>query len=79
MTVYETAGPDASGQYLVGYPTPGAPHVFTAAGAAPSERLANEECARLNEAQVIDRRAGLVRAANMLQDDLRGLRRGVRL
>jgi len=66
MTVYETAGPDASGQYLIGYPTPGVPHVFTAAVAAPSQRLATEECARLNELQVVDRRTAIVRKANMI-------------
>lgn len=66
MTVYETAGPDASGQYLIGYPTPGVPHVFTAAGAAPSHRLATEECARLNELQVAGRRAAIVRKVNMI-------------
>jgi len=79
MTVYETAGPDASGLYLIGYPTPGVPHVFTAAGAAPSKRIAEEACSALNEAQVAHLRASLVRTANMLADDLRGLRRGVRL
>jgi hypothetical protein len=66
MTVYQTAGPDASGQYLIGYPTPGVPHVFTAAGAAPSHRLAAEECARLNEVQVADRRAALARKASTI-------------
>lgn len=66
MTTFITAGPDASGQFLIGYPTPGVPHVFTAASAAPSLRLANEECARLNEAQVADRRAALARKASML-------------
>jgi len=61
MTVYETAGPDASGQYLIGYPTPGVPHVFTAAAVAPTKRLAVEECARLNE---------LAEAANKRADEL---------
>jgi hypothetical protein len=53
--------------------------VFTAAGSSLSPIIAAEACARLNEAQVVDRRASLMRVANMLQDDLRGLRRGVRL
>lgn len=75
MTTFSTVGPDASGQYLIGYPTPGVPHVFTAAAVAPTKRLAAEECARLNEAQVVDRRAGLIRAANAIAYDLLALSR----
>lgn len=69
MLIYLVKGPNEIGMYLVGYPTPGAEHVFTAAGCASSEKLANEECDRLNEAQVVDRRAGMVREANMIARD----------
>lgn len=65
MTVFSTQGPDAAGLYLVGYPTPGVPQLFTAAGACPTKALADEACARLNETQVADRRAALARAASL--------------
>lgn len=65
MTVYATHGPDAAGQYLVGYPTPGVPHVLTTAGACPSKALADEACARLNESQVSEQRATLARRASL--------------
>jgi hypothetical protein len=71
MLTYEVRGPTESGHYLVGYPTPGAPQVFTMAGCATNEKLAKEECDRLNEAQVGDRRAAMVREANMISNDLR--------
>jgi hypothetical protein len=69
MLTYEVKGPTESGHYLVGYPTPGAPQVFTLAGCATNEKLAKEECDRLNEAQVVDRRADMVRTANMIVRD----------
>lgn len=65
MTTYVTQGPDAAGQYLVGYPTPGVPSVFTTTGASPSKALADEAFARLNEVQVADRRAALARKASL--------------
>lgn len=69
MLTYQVKGPTESGHYLVGYPTPGAEHVFTAAGCTKSEKLAKDECARLNEAQVVDRRESMVREANMIVRD----------
>jgi hypothetical protein len=66
MLNYQAIGPDEAGDYLIGYPTPGAPHVFTAAGSASSEQGAKAECARLNEAQAVDRRAALLRRVNMI-------------
>lgn len=69
MLNYEVKGPTESGHYLVGYPTPGAPQVFTPMGCTKSEKLANDECARLNEAQVVDRREDLVRQADMIVRD----------
>jgi hypothetical protein len=69
MLTYEVKGPTESGHYLVGYPTPGAPQVFTLAGCATSAEQAQRECARLNEAQVTDRRADIVRTANMIVRD----------
>jgi hypothetical protein len=69
MLNYEVKGPTESGHYLVGYPTPGAPQVFTLAGAATNETLAKRECARLNEAQVTDRREAIVREADMIIRD----------
>lgn len=66
MTTFITTGPDASGQYLIGYPTPGVPHIFTAAATAPTKRLAAEECARLNEAQVTELRAAMARKASLI-------------
>jgi hypothetical protein len=69
MLTYEVKGPTESGHYLVGYPTPGAPQVFTLAGCATNEKLAKEERDRLNEAQVVDRRADIVRKADMIVRD----------
>lgn len=66
MIAYEAIGPNANGDFIIAYPTPGAPHVMTAAGVASSEQAAKNECARLNEAQVVDRRAAMVRARNMI-------------
>lgn len=69
MLAYLTIGPTASGDYLIAYPTPGAPHILTAAGTASSHQAAQNECARLNEAQVTDRRAAMVRQANTIIRD----------
>jgi hypothetical protein len=69
MLTYQVKGPTDSGHYLVGYPTPGAPQVFTLAGCATSAALAHRECERLNEAQVVDRRAAMVREADMIVRD----------
>lgn len=71
MLNYEVKGPTESGHYLIGYPTPGAEHVFTLAGCTKSEKIAKDECDRLNEEQVAGRREALVREANMISDDLR--------
>jgi hypothetical protein len=69
MLNYEVKGPTESGHYLVGYPTPGAPQVFTPTGCAKSEKIAKDECARLNEEQVAERREAMVRAANAIVRD----------
>jgi hypothetical protein len=66
MLTYQAIGPTPSGDYLIAYPTPGAPQFMTAAGSASSEKAAQDECARRNEAQVVDRRADMVRKANMI-------------
>jgi hypothetical protein len=70
MIAYQTVGPNEAGDFLIAYPTPGAPQVLTIAGTASCKRCADAECARLNELQVTPRRAGLVRAANFLPLDL---------
>lgn len=57
--------------YLIAYPTPGCEHVLTVAGTASSEQAAIEECARLNEAQVTERREDIAREPNMISNDLR--------
>lgn len=49
MTTYSTFGPDASGQFVIGYPTPGAPRIFTAVACANTKVGAESACARLNE------------------------------
>jgi hypothetical protein len=69
MIAYEAIGPNANGDFIIAYPTPGAPHIMTAAGVCSDLRLAQDECARLNEAQVVDRRAAMVRARNMIIRD----------
>lgn len=71
MLTYQVKGPTESGHYLVGYPTPGAPQVFTLAGCATSEAIARFECDRLNELQVADRREAINRKANTISNDLR--------
>lgn len=65
MTSYATYGPTSLGQYIIGYPTPGVPHVLTAAGVASTKAGADAECARRNEAQVAERRAALARKASL--------------
>lgn len=66
MTVYTTRGPNEAGEYIVGYPTPGAPHIFTAAGAARTQQAAEAECARLNEPAIAAYRAELARKASLI-------------
>lgn len=66
MIAYEAIGPTSSGDFIIGYPTPGAPHVFTAAGCASSKKVAEDECARRNEAQAVERRAAIVRKINAM-------------
>jgi hypothetical protein len=70
MITYEVKQPAPNGDFLIGYATPGVPKSFTVAGVASNEQTARAEAARLNEAQVVDRRAGLVHASNFLQFDL---------
>lgn len=70
MTTYTTRGPNEAGEYIVGYPTPGAPHIFTAVGAARTQQAAAEECARLNEPAVAAYRAELARKASMIIIDV---------
>lgn len=50
MITYEAIGPTDAGEFIVGYPTPGAPGVITIAGTASSKRGAEIECERLNAA-----------------------------
>jgi hypothetical protein len=69
MIAYEAIGPNANGDFIIAYPTPGAPQILTAAGVASSEQAAKAECARLNEAQVVQRRNAMVRKANMIIRD----------
>lgn len=69
MLTYQVKGPTESGHYLVGYPTPGAPQVFTLAGCATNETTARRECDRLNEKQVVDRREAIVRKVDMIVRD----------
>jgi len=69
MIAYEAIGPNANGDFIVAYPTPGAPHIMTAAGICSDLRLAQDECARLNEAQVVARRTAMVRARNLIVRD----------
>ena len=66
MTTYATFGPTPAGDFIIGYPTPGVPHVLTAAGVASTKAGADEECARLNEAQVAEQRATLARKASLI-------------
>lgn len=70
MLTYQVLPPAGKGDFLIGYPTPGAPHVLTVAGTASSEKAAQEECERLNEAQVSEKREELVREANALSSDI---------
>jgi hypothetical protein len=70
MLVYQVIGPDAQGVYTLAYPTPGVPGNLTTAGSSKSKRLAYEECARLNELQVVDRRAVIRDRADRIVDDL---------
>jgi len=69
MLTYQTRHPGETGDFLIGYPTPGAPHVFTATGCASSEQIAKDECERLNEAQVAERRSTFARAADLIALD----------
>lgn len=50
MITYEVAGPTDTGDYLIGYATPGAPALFTVASTASCQRGAIEAAARLNKA-----------------------------
>lgn len=69
MLTYQAIGPTSAGEYVIAYPTPGIPHVLTAAGTASSKQAAQDECARRNEAQVIERRSAMVRMRNMIVRD----------
>lgn len=66
MLNYFVLGLANDGMYHYGYPTPGFPVVLTSAGCASSKDAAERECARLNEAQIVDRRAAMVRKANLI-------------
>lgn len=57
------------GDFLIGYPTPGAEHVFTVASTASDEGAAADECARLNEEQVASLRESMTREANLIARD----------
>lgn len=69
MIAYEALGPNAAGDYMIAYATPGAPNVITVAGVCSVLRLAQDECACLNEQQVAERRAAMARKANMIVRD----------
>lgn len=69
MLTYQAIGPTSAGEYVIAYPTPGIPHVLTAAGTASSKQAAQDECARRNEAQVVERRVSMVRTRNMIVRD----------
>lgn len=69
MLTYFVLDLASDGQYHIGYPTPGAPHVITTAGSASTKEAAERECTRLNEAQVVDKRESMVRKANMIVRD----------
>lgn len=49
MIAYEALGPNAAGDYMIGYRTPGAPSVITVYGTARTKQSAESECVRLNE------------------------------
>jgi len=66
MLTYSTYGPDAEGMYHVGYRLPFAPNIFVSASFSRSEKVAEEACVILNEAQVVGLREALVRNANMI-------------
>lgn len=70
MLVYQVIGPDAHGVYYLAYPTPGVNGNLTLAGSSRSKALADEECARLNELQIIDRRAVIRERADRIAADL---------
>lgn len=72
MITYEVAGPTDKGDYLIGYPTPGSPAVFTVAATASSMRGAMAECARLNEQLTTARGVSMRRAIDFLAVDLAG-------
>jgi hypothetical protein len=50
VITYEVAGPTDTGDYLIGYATPGAPALFTVACTASCQRGAIDAAARLNKA-----------------------------
>lgn len=70
MLNYQVKPPKGKGDFLIGYPTPGAEHVFTVAGTASDKEAAAAECARLNEEQVADLRIELTREPNTISNDL---------
>jgi hypothetical protein len=69
VLTYQAIGPTPAGEYVIAYPTPGIPHVLTAAGTASSKKAAQDECARRNEAQVVEHRSDMVRVRNMIVRD----------
>lgn len=71
MLAYHVIGPDTKGIYSLAYPTPGAPHILTIAGQSISKRLADDECERLNEFQIIDRRTVIRDRADRMTDDIK--------
>ena len=70
MIAYEVAGPTDKGDYLIGYPTPGSPAVFTVAATASCMRGAIAECGRLNEQLTAARGVSMRRAIDFLAVDL---------
>jgi len=70
MLAYRVIGPDEAGDFALAYPTPGAEHVMTLAGTSPSRALAEQECERLNELQIADRRKAIRDTADRIVDDL---------
>ncbi|WEF34883.1 hypothetical protein [Pseudoduganella chitinolytica] len=70
MITYEVAGPTETGDYLIGYPTPGSPAVFTVASTASCMSGAVAQCARMNEQLVGARGVSMKRAIDFLAVDL---------
>lgn len=70
MLNYTVIGPDSEGRYSLAYSTPGVSNNLTVTSSGFCKQAAEDECARLNELQVIDRRAAIRDKSNRIVDDL---------